>query len=358
MRMLILAAFALLAANTAQAAPDYAGILRAGAEGPILTGYRDFATQATQLQQSLDNLCAHPGDDTLAAARTAFNTAADRWEAVQWVSFGPVESFHRGQRVQFWPDKKNAGDRQMLALLKDRKADKLSPHRIAFASVAIQGLPALEMLLFGDGHADKLLAGGEETAFRCQLLAGIGANLAQIGQELETDWSKDDGFITTLKTIGSGVNPYSDERQAASQMFNALYGQLSAIAEVKLAHPLGASVDEARPGRAENWRSQRSLRNILINLDSIRAIFATAWAPALAADGKAAVADRFLTAIDTAQTAVKALPAPMETTMTEAEGWTQLQALKAKIKAAAQLLESDVANALALKVGFNALDGD
>ncbi|MBR9970098.1 imelysin family protein [Magnetospirillum sulfuroxidans] len=358
MRFWSLLGLGLLAASPAQAALDYAGLLTLAADGPIIASYQDFQSQTDALKQSVESFCAAPDAGGLEAARTAFHATTDSWQQVQWIGYGPVEAFHRGQRVQFWPDKKNAGDRQMLALLKDRKADAVDPNRVVFASVAIQGLPALEMLLFGDGQADKVLAGGDETALRCRLISGIAHNLNRIGGELVHEWAKPDGFTALLKNAGTGANPYADHRQAASQMFNALHGQLSAITEVKLAHPLGAAAAEARPGRSENWRSKRSARNIDINLESMRAVFAASFAPILAANGKSAAADRFLAALTEAQATLRKLPAPMEVAMTDPEGWKQLAGVKAKIKAAALILETDIANALDLQVGFNALDGD
>lgn len=355
---LMLMAGLLAASSPAWAAPDYAAILTAGADGPMIAGYRDFQAKAAGLEQGVQALCASPTRASLEAARTGFHAAMDVWQKVQWIGYGPVEAFHRGQRVQFWPDKKNAGDRQMLALLKDRNAEALEGNRVAFASVAIQGLPALEMLLFDTNQAAKLVEAGDDGTLRCRLAQGIAANLGRIGGELVHDWSKPNGFATVLKSAGTGVNPYADHRQAASQMFNALHAQLSAMAEVKLAYPLAASAGEARPTRAESWRAKRSLRNIVLNLESLRDTFTTAFAPALRADGKGAAADRFLAALTDAQGAAVKLSAPMEETMGEAEGWNRLNGLKAKIKNVAQVLETEVAAALDVQVGFNGLDGD
>ena len=326
----------------AVAAPDYAALLAAAADGPMVSGYRQFQADAAGLEQAVRGFCAAPDAAGVDAVRGGFHAAMDSWQRVQWIGYGPVEAFHRGQRVQFWPDKKNAGDRQMLALIKDRKAEALEPNRIPFASVAIQGLPALEMLLFAESQADKLLAGTEETAFRCKLLGGIANNLARIGGELVHEWEKPDGFVTTLKSIGVAAGPYADPRQAASQMFNALHGQLSAIAEVKLSYPLGANAGEARPNRAESWRARRSARNIELNLHAVRAAFG----------------DRFVKSLDESRAALAKLAAPLEEEMTTPEGWARANAVKAKVKAAAQVLETDIANALDLQVGFNALDGD
>lgn len=349
----------LLAATPALAAPDYALLLAGATDGTMVAGYRAYQSAAARLEQSVQDFCAAPDAAGLDKVRAGYHAAMDGWQNVQWIGFGPVEAFHRGQRVQFWPDKKNAGDRQMLALIKDRKADSLDPHRIPFASVAVQGLPALEMLLFADAQTDKLLqAGAEETAFRCKLIGGIANNLARIGGELVQEWEKPDGFAATLKSIGAVSGPYADTRQAASQMFNALHGELSAIAEIKLSYAMGANAGEARPSRAESWRSKRSARNIELNLQALRATFVAAIVPVLAAEGKAAAGERFLKTLDDSRAALAKLSAPLEDEMTNPEGWARANAVKAKVKATALVLETDIANALDLQVGFNALDGD
>lgn len=359
MRLFPLVGAVLLWTAPALAAPDYAALLAGAADGPMVAGYRQFQAAAADLDKAVQSFCAAPDATGREAVRAGFHGAMDAWQSNQWISYGPVEAFHRGQRVQFWPDKKNAGDRQMLALIKERKAETLDPLRIPFASVAVQGLPALEMLLWADSQADKLLgAGAEETAFRCKLLGGISANLARIGAELVNEWEKPEGFANTLKSIGVAATPYADSRQAASQLFNALHGELTAIAEVKLSYPLGANAGEARPSRAESWRSKRSARNVELNLRGLRAAFAAGIAPVLAAEGKAAAGERFVKALDDARAALAKLAAPLEDEMTTPEGWARANTVKAKVKAAAAILETDVANVLDLQVGFNALDGD
>ncbi|MBI2242090.1 MAG: imelysin family protein [Magnetospirillum gryphiswaldense] len=358
MRLPLLVLTGLAMASPALAAPDYLPLLTKTAEGPILGGYKEFQADTAGLEQSVTAFCAAPDTAGLDRVKTGFVTTLAGWQKVQWISYGPVEAFHRGSRMQFWPDKKNAGDRQMLALIKDRKADALEAHRIPFASVAVQGLPALEMLLFADSQADKLLSSPDETAFRCKLLAGIANNLSRVGGELVTEWEKPGGYVDIMKTIGGGPNPYADNRQAAAQLFNALHGELTAIAEVKLSYAMGANADEARPGRAESWRAKQSAANIRHNLESLRDVFATGLAPVVTAQGKPEQMDMLLKATDDALASLAQLKAPLEVEMTTADGWKRLATLKTKVKAVAQILETDIANTLELQVGFNALDGD
>ena len=54
-------------------------------------------------------------------------------------------------------------------------------------SVAIQGFPALERVMFDDGMID-----GAEGRFRCALSAAITENIAGIAEAILTEWTERD----------------------------------------------------------------------------------------------------------------------------------------------------------------------
>ena len=356
MRLVIVALALWLPVSGASAAPDYKAIELAAVDAQIAPGFRQFGERAAALQQTVEAFCRKPDAKDLPAVRAGFNAVMDAWQGVQHIGFGPVELFNRGQRVQFWPDKRNASDRQLLALIRDRKTADVTLARMPIISVGVQGLPALELLLFGDGQSDKLLVPGPDADFRCHLVTLISANLAAIGNDLADDFSRPDGFRAAIEVAGTAASRYANHREAALQLFNALYGQLHAISEAKLTYPMGAKLDEARAQRGESWRSKRSLWNIVMNLEAVKATFGAAFAPALAAEGKSDVGTRLAASLEQTIAHAKKLP-PMEEAVTRPAGWKTLSDLKAQVKASAKLLE-EAGGALNLQVGFNALDGD
>jgi predicted lipoprotein len=356
MRIAALTLALLLPASTVQAAPDYKAIELAALDGQIVPGFRQFAERAAALQQTAETFCKKPDAQGLEAVRGGFNNAMDAWQAVQYVSFGPVEMLNRGQRIQFWPDKRNAGDRQLLALLRDRKAESLDPSRLPNISVGVQGLPALETLLYGKDQPEKLLVADEDAAFRCRLITVIAGNLATIGNDIAAEFSKPDGFRAAIENVGTATSRYANHREAALQLFNAVHGELEAVAEAKLSYPLGIKPAEARAGRAESWRSKRSLRNVIINLEAVKAVFAAAFAPALAKQSPVLITQRFDATLAQAISFAQKLP-PMEDNMTTTDGWRNLSASKIYVKGTAAVFEQ-VGAELDLAVGFNALDGD
>lgn len=348
--ILATAALAVLVAHPVHAAePDYRAMALRAVDAVAVPAYARFGERAAALAKDAEAFCARPPGDDPAPLRARFHESMDAWQSVQVVGYGPVEEFNRGQRIHFWPDKKNSGDRQMRQLIKEGKAESLEGGRIAFASVAIQGLPALETLLF----AEQGLS-GPDGAFRCRLVTAIGINLAHMGEAIVKAWDGPEGYRAKIDQAGGPASPYVDHRQAASQAFNAIHAHLEAVSEVKLAYPLGASADMARKQKAESWRSERSLRNIRLNLAAVRAMAQAALVPELTPD----TAAQLMAAIDAAEASAAQVPGTLEAAIETEAGWKALGELKVKVKAIARVLEAKAGAELGLQVGFNALDGD
>ena len=99
----------------------------------------------------------------------------------------------------FWPDRKGIGLKQVQAALADKDATAADPATLAGKSVAMQGLGALEFVLFGTG-AETLAATGD--AYRCAYGAAIAGNLETIAAELDDAWQAPDGFAALWAESG------------------------------------------------------------------------------------------------------------------------------------------------------------
>src|SRR5262249_21655344 len=126
-----------------------------------------------------------PSDAALATARQHFAAVATTWAKVQFISFGPVAEHQRAFRIEYWPDKRNIVGRQLADVLKKQDSAALEPQRFATTTVGVQGLPALDRLLFEDQALANVAPGG----FRCGLFAAIGANLQTIAHDLAAGWT-------------------------------------------------------------------------------------------------------------------------------------------------------------------------
>ncbi len=144
----------------AHAETDHAAIAKASLTEVIRPGYAALAAATGSLDDKVAALCKQPSAAALQAAKDAFAGAVDAWSKVEIFRFGPIVQDHRYERLFFWPDPKSLGLRQVEDALAKKDEDVTDPAKLAAKSVALQGLPALEYLLYGDG-ADGLATSGE-----------------------------------------------------------------------------------------------------------------------------------------------------------------------------------------------------
>ena len=347
----------LLAASPGHAveAGAYVALNKAAIEKHILPRYDALVTATANLNDAAKDYCAVPATKPIVDLQAAFGKTMDAWQDIQHVRFGPVDWFFRSQRFAFWPDPRNTIGKQMAELLSRHQAGSVDPELLAKGSVATQGLPALERLIFGE-DASKLKS-GTDAAYRCKYVEAIALNLAQMAKETQAAWRDggDKAFAAVMQDGSKSDAPYREPQEATLELFKALYLAIELAADHKLARPLGAALKDARPRLSESWRSERSLRNIQRNLAAAQDLYLNSFS--------AAVADK---AVDTAirdglgksVTAANAIRVPLETAVQDAKARPQAEALAAELLALKKLLGDRLPPALDIPVGFNALDGD
>ena len=349
--------FLLLAATSGHTveAGAYAALNKAAIEKHILPRYDALVSVTAGLKDAAKSYCAAPATQPLADLQAAFGVTMDAWQDIQHVRFGPIDWFFRSQRFAFWPDPRNAIGKQMAELLSKHQSGSVDPDLLAKGSVAIQGLPALERLIFGE-DANKLKSGAD-AAYRCRYVEAIATNLAQIAKDTQAAW-KDGGakaFAAVMQDTARPDAPYREPQEATLELFKTLYLAVELAADHKLARPLGAALKDARPRLAESWRSEHSLRNIQRNLAAAQDLYLNGFSAAVSDKAvDAAVRDGFARSV----AAADAIRVPLETAVQDAKVRPQVEALVAELLALKKLLGDRLPPALDIPVGFNALDGD
>src|SRR3546814_13295273 len=102
----------------------------------------------------------------------------DAWTAVQHLRFGPSLLFLRYDRIEFWPDKRGVVRRHLSQLLSEQDAEALQLRPFANGSVAVQGFPGLERLLFESEADTCAMPSGRD------VVRAIGTNLESIPRGL------------------------------------------------------------------------------------------------------------------------------------------------------------------------------
>ncbi|MGE8612848.1 MAG: imelysin family protein, partial [Achromobacter veterisilvae] len=104
------------------------------------------------------------------------------------------------------------------------------------------------------------------------------------------------------------------------------------------------------------WRSKLSTRLLAANVDGLKAFYLAGAYPLPAGDAwmDASVRGELASAAQT----LRAVPVPLEPALAEEEGRRLLTLASLTLKNAKAIVDQDLAPALGVMIGFNALDGD
>ena len=238
----------------------------------IRPAYAALAAATFSLNDKVAALCKQPSTDALQAAKDAFAGAVDAWSNVEIFRFGPIAQDHSYERLFFWPDPKNLGLRQIEDALAKKDEGVTDPAKLAAKSVALQGLPALEYLLYGEG-ADGLATGGEAAAFRCSFASSIAANVDGIAKNVVEGWGDGSDYEKSFLGPAPDNAIYHTPKEVTLELFKAFASGIELVRDQKLGKPLGASADEAKPKLAAFWHSNLSFANVIGNLQGVSLLF-------------------------------------------------------------------------------------
>ena len=332
----------------------------------VLPRYRRLAEAAAHFHDAVAALCASGDPGALAGARAGYHRTMDAWMAVWHLPFGPLEQQSRTQRLYFWPQARGKVGEAVARLLADGDAALLSPPRFSGASVAVQGLPAAGHLLFERAAA---LTGEGGTEHRsCALLGAIAANVRAIAGAALREWRDHPAggpppFADLLLRPGPDNADFPAPKEATLLFFVALHDGLQFLDRVKLGPVVGATRDASRPRLAESLPSGRATRNVVRNLEALQALYAGEEGPGLGALVEASGADAALDplmrrAFRLTLSTARAIGVPLDAAVSDPALRPRTEKLLVQVRALGQLVRTRVAEALDLRVGFNALDGD
>lgn len=307
-------------------------------------GYEAFADKAATLDQRARAFCTDEAEAGLEALRTAHEAAFLAWQRVQHIRFGPVMQADRYYRIEYWPDKHGQGGRQLRKLLASDDIAGLTPERLADKSVALQGFPALERVLFGDDPAGL-----------CPFLTAITGNLARMADRTAAAWDET-------------AAPEGDEavERTLKDFFQSFIDQIQFIRLSKLGAPLGETPRNANPRAAEAWRSGLSLAAVKANLDGLQEAFAGDEETGVAGLGAALSRDEadadyrrsVERALRYASSFIDDHPALLTDDLTSEEGRESVAFLMLHLEGVRERAAGALGDALGIGLGFNAMDGD
>lgn len=320
-------------------------------EQHVIPGYDLLSEQAKALAQSSEAYCATPSEQTLAQAREDFKQTLQAWQGISHVQFGPVTLLMRNFSMQYWPDKKNLGGRQLKSTIQS-ESRAYDDDFFAAASVAIKGLPAIEKLLFPASASTDMRT---QSNF-CPLLMAVTSHVASNSRAIAQEWRAE---AASFVEFGEDL-AYESASEAATELLKALVEPVEAISDAKLASPMGSSLAKLRWRKSEAWRSEQSIESVRSNIASLHHLYSGLTDNTLRELLSAAGEKKLAGAIDAKFVELKALLEAVQEPVNMQYDAAQYQALLA-IQDKLKRLSDDLLAAmkpLGIQLGFNRRDGD
>jgi hypothetical protein len=357
MRLLLAAALVSLAAPAvAQSAIPNEQLIQSAIDDYIQPSFHQFAEDAASLEQSVGTLCETPSAEALETARTQFKSAIIAYSRIEFVRIGPLGLGDRLERLLFWPDRKGIALKQVQAALAEADPTAASPDTLKNKSVAMQGLGALEFLLFGTG-SDELATAAQ---YRCAYSHAIVTLVDDLAATLDAEWhdTSPDGPVAHMLSPQPTFDDYRTQTEVLERLAATMIHSTEAIRDQRLTPILGEAQGSPKPRSALFWRSNMTVPSLAANFAGIHDFFIAARYPEAVGEENAWVAKGAIFEFENAARATAAITDPIEQAVTDK---VQLDALKYLVIITGSLdhlLGENLASALGLSVGFSALDGD
>lgn len=365
--LLALAAAPALAAD--DAAPDAAAAAPAIAFKPtvdtlidavIVPGYQALAQSAETEVLAMQTLCSRPGAETLAAVRTDFAALVAAWSRVEMYRIGPARANNNYERLFFWPDRKGLGLRQTQGLLAVADESATSVATLRTKSVAVQGLLALEYILYGDDS--ETLGERPAGSYRCRYGLAVASAIGTTANDMLAGWTAPDtGYAAVMRGANAGDPVYRTHGEVVQDILRSAREALTLLHDVKLARPLGDSPKDAVPTQAPLWRSDLTIANFRGNIAAVAALIDPGNLSAVMPTDSADLVLSLKQVLDLSDATLAGLEKTgksWEDLVRDPVSYKALASTLGPLHIAIELLEHHIPAALGLMTGFNTLDGD
>ena len=317
--------------------------------------YADLYKQSQTLRSATTELCQTPSKQALELAQSEFIGFANSWARIEWFRVGPIMSKNRVERILFYPDRKSTGLKQVQRALLKQDQSVTNFNRLAQKSVAVQGLGALEFILFGTGFEDLKSANGSH---RCHFANAVAHNLEHISKTLNDGWI--DGSMAAQFWVNPNEeNPlFRDHNEALNVLIGTLVHGLEALKDVRIGAFLKEEAKFDRPKSALMWRSENTIGMIENGLEGLDELFDKSGIEALLGAEHRNISDAIRFEFNQAINTARILDKSVFDILAESQDRQKISYLKLAIGFTMSRIDEDLSQQLGLSAGFSFGDGD
>ena len=351
----------IVGAPQARAGFDHEGLAAQALEGHIRPGYNAFKSTTDELKSVLEAACKTHDIKSDEQVKAAFRNAVLAWSRVEHLKFGPILENNRNERIMFFPDRQKIGERQVQQILRKQEPGALRVADLQQKSVAVQGLTALEVLLYAKS-ADSYLATTPEATFACGYAAAVAQNLAQIAADVAAAWAKD-GSYTALWLKPGDDNPlFKTSSGPTAELLTAFRNGIGNARDGKLLPSLGLKRTSLNGSLAPKSKppfdvSGLGLATIVANAEGVLDLVEQGGLAERLAVTEKKTAALIKSELQSAIRIGRELEPAGATVFNDNEAAAKLASMREPLAAAAAGNEQ-MANAAGMVMGFTANDGD
>lgn len=335
----------------------YAALVATAVDTHVRPAYEQFAATADLLATDVHGLCETRDAAALATARRAFEATARGYFALLPVRIGPILENNRQERLAFWPDPRGLGLKQVQQILARKDASATDPATLAAKSVGVQGLTALEFLIYG-ADGDALATPGGDGDFRCAYAGAAAANVDRIAREMFEAWGEG-GAATTLMTVPGPRNPlFQTHKEAAGKLVGTVAAGLEILADSMVAAPFGPDPERAKPKIAPFWRSGQSLPSVVAALEATEHLMTVSGVTEKLGKEQAWLGNAILFELRKAAENARTVTLPIDRAVADKASRDAMRYVAVAVGDLKRGIGRDLAAGIGLEQGFNANDGD
>ena len=326
----------------------------------IVPGYEALAAKAGDLARATAAWCATKAQAAPSEVLQAFRESVLALARIEMFRFGPAGRDSRLQRIALWPDPRGVVRRQTQRLLAKPDPGLWSSEAIAAQSAAVQGLPALELLLYPSAGSP----GADQIEHRCRLAAAIAGNVAALAATITAEWTAPDGWRAAMVAPSASSLSYHSQQEAAADLVRALLTGLQIVREQEIM-PWLKAVEASRTSAGLPFERSGLAKDYLVaGIQSLRELKVTLRLEEVAARVGAREPDKrwmqewMASAVETLEGNAAVFAGPSAGAPETRPDIKPLRQAAFFSNGLRQIIGRELAPAAGLLIGFNELDGD
>lgn len=325
-------------------------------ENFIRPGYKRFNKATHWLVVQTESLCKYPSTNALEVARSAFTESALAWGRVEFLRFGPALSKGRIERILYYQGGKYSGISQIKKVLNTQDKTAIDVPRLSKKSIAVQGLEALEFVLFAEGSLS--LSRKNSSPFRCAYAKAIAGNLDRIAENMNKAWNNPDKLAGHWWSLGKTDKDKIESREALNRLLATLIHGLEVVRDARLRSIIRNTLGKNRASSALFYFSENTFPMIVANIRGFQQLYDQSGMASLVPESEMKMANSISVDFEQAIIMSRAFKGIFEKVLNDRTNPLKLDDLDKLLTSLIIKLDTQYAPAAGLVAGFAFSDGD